>query len=488
MGNEKQIKRDLIEKSKSEFLPAEFHDPDSGVVTYSIEEEYAKTQKNRNLRLYGFVLLFFAAIAVASLVWVVVLQRQGDNLVVDISDFKDVKAVDIVKRIQELEIRINELKYELKAINEKRDDELSRLNREFKSQREALLAVDDEVLRDESADSDSATETSVFEDEPSVEEAPETESGSTKESSVAKSSSKYEVAGVDSRFRSKSSVIREKYDLLAEKKEDEIRKAEEELANLKKKAGADVELAGTILGEKDELYNLQMNKMRKEYEDQKSETTRKHQDELDQIVNRYNPHFTESRLQAIIGRRVINVRIPSEILSGVEKDLQRERAVTKEDISQLRKSVSNEMALLKKLKSVPYTNSVPRSLLHMESFTKITVAIYDRTVAKLVERVRRKNAMINAYNYAFSSKVKRDGENGFVLDARNKNRIIMYIDDTYEIRDGDTAYIFRSDESEIATVTIEKGPDLYYGKVVTMTADARINPFDKIMLKVVRER
>lgn len=488
MGNEKQVKRDLIEKSKSEFLPAEFHDPDSGVVTYSIEEEYAKTQKNRSLRLYGFVLLFFAAIAVASLVWIVVLQRQGDNLVVDISDFKDIKALDVVNRIKELETRINELKYELKAIYEKRDDEIARLNREFRSQREALLAVDDEVLHDEPTGSEK--ESSIFDDEPSSsEEASDTGVGVAEESSiVTTSSSKDEVVAVDSRFRSKSGTIRDKYDLLAKNKEEEIRKAEEELENLRKKAGADVESAGAILGEKDELYNLQMNKMRKEYEDQKSETTRKHQDELDQIVNRYNPHFNESRLQAIIGRRVINVRIPSEVLSGIEKDLQRERAVTKDDISQLRRSVSDEMALLKKLKTVPYTNSVPRSLLHMESFTKITVAIYDRIVTKLIERVRRKNSMINAYNYAFSSKVKRDGENGFVLDARNKNRIIMYIDDTYEIRDGDTAYIFRSDESEIATVTIEKGPDLYYGKVVTMSADARINPFDKIMLKVVRER
>jgi hypothetical protein len=494
MGNEKQVNKSLIERSKSEFLPAEFLDPDSRVVSYSLEEEYAKTQQNRSIRLYLAIIVFFAAIVTASVIWVVILQKQGENLEVDISDFKDIKALDVINQIKGLETRLNKLRFELEELVMKQNDELSRLNRELRSQREALLSVEEEKSPTESIE---PTEESIFDD--TVSESPAETTESTEMTEVAEPepttsgdgesvAAKDDLVAVDSRFRGRSSSIRNSYSSRIEAKEREIKLVEQELEELKKRTGSDVETAGAVLGEKDELYSLQMNKVRMEYEERIEEINRKHQEELDELLMRYNPIFREKKLQAIIARRIIKSRLPSELLAGIEKDLIQERVVTMNQINEIRRGVSGEIGLLNRLQSVPYSNSVPRSLLHIESFSKRSIQSYDKIIAEMVSRVRRKNAMISAYNYAFVSKTKRDGENGFVLDGRNRDRIILYIDDIYEIRDGDTAFVFRSDESQIATISIQKGSDLHYGRVVTATAGVSIRSFDKIMLKVIRER
>ena len=74
-------------------------------------------------------------------------------------------------------------------------------------------------------------------------------------------------------------------------------------------------------------------------------------------------------------------------------------------------------------------------------------------------------------------------ENGYVLDARNPEKIIVYIDKIHAVRDGDLGYVFRQEDNLIATIRFDVTSREITASLVELTSeDAAMAPFDKVLI------
>lgn len=445
MGNENQIDIDRLEQSKSAFLPQEFQDPDAVTTIYSLEEEYAKTRKNKSVILYILVFLFLTAVIAGSIVYTGWLQNEGKNITIDISDFEDVRLLELVNDSKSLENDIDQLQYEIREAEIQHKEQMDRLDDEYRSQRDAALSRE---ISDEEKQS--------------------------------------ELAAVRSRYNRQVAAEKNQYETKMASLQERLRELEAKLAKLKEQIGAKGKIARTALGNKDELHNLQLKKLQNYYEDKIEKMNSDHQREINSLIYKFNPSFSEAYLRELIRQRVRSYTLPDTLLENTEDVLTLEDAATMEDVSMVRKNTADQIQLLDRLQKIPYQNSVPRTLLHAESLSKSSIQKYDEIVVTLAEKIRKKNLRISQYDYALSAKLRIDGESGFVLDTRNRNRIPVYIDPTYRPQNGTTVFVFRNSE-EIATATIRKEGDFYYIQPTSSETAANIEPLDYIMLRVTQE-
>ncbi len=445
MGNEKQIDIERLEQSKSAFLPQEFQDPDAVGAIYSLEEEYAKTRKNKSTVLYITVFLFLASVIGGAIVYTGWLQNEGKKITIDISDFEDVRLLELVNQSKDIENEIDKLQYELKEAEVQYKEQLDRLGDEYNSQRDAVLSKE-----------------------------------------IEQSEKQTELSAVRTRYNRQVASAKNEYNAEINKLKSEIERLETQLADIKEQIGAKGKIARTALGNKDELHNLQIKRLQNYYEDRIEKMNSDHQREINSLIYKFNPSFSNSYLRSLIRQRVLTYRLPEELLQDTADVLRGEEAATNEDIALIRKNTSDQIRLLDRLQRIPYQNSVPRTLLHTESLSKSAIQKYDEIVLKLAENIRIKNRLIAQYDNALSAKLRIDGESGFILDTRNRNRIPVYLDSTYNPTNGTAVYIFRNSE-EIATARIYKDGIFYYIVPNDREAAANIEPLDYIMPRVTRE-
>lgn len=473
MGNAKQINKELIEKSKAEFLPAEFQDPEGSVEIYSLETEYASTRKNRNYILYVAVSLFLIAVVVLSVLWTSYISNQGKSLVVDISDFDDVQVLEMITETKQIEAEIARLKHELIVLKDDLNDKLSLYYKEFSSQKDAAFATESDeetsgdapegVAEAEVAEASTEVEADVIVDE-------------EQDFSKVQGSYNYKVAVAKKQYSNKVEEINKKIDEL-----------EKRLVELKDEIGNKGQVAATALGGKDELYNLQMEKLDNQYQTKIDKLNKEHEAEINSLILKFNPNYSESQLKDLIAQKIKNYYLPSTLLKGVEGDLQSAKIANMNKITKIRNDITNQVLLLNRMEKVPYQNSIPRSLLHAEAMSKSAIKSYDAIVLQLVQELREKNKVISHYNYALNSKIKSDGENGFVLDTSNSKKIAVYLDKTYTLKNGNEAFIFRNEVEQVAKVKLFKEKGRYYASPVNVSPGMTIQPFDKIMFKVTKE-
>ena len=130
MGNENEVKY-LLEKTKSVFLPGDFSDPDGKPDLYSLEEEFRKTKRNRNLKFLGLVVLFLFVIISVALTITFFVQERGKNQKVDISSFQDLKLKEMIDSSQKQEGELEIARKELATLEIEYSRELERLKRDF---------------------------------------------------------------------------------------------------------------------------------------------------------------------------------------------------------------------------------------------------------------------------------------------------------------------------------------------------------------------
>ena len=96
MANGNKVKKQVTKKS-SNFLPEEIKDLEGKGEVYSLENEYAKTKKNRNYKLYLFILSFIAAVVFLTMLFTDYLKRETENYSVNINEFQDLRLKEALK-------------------------------------------------------------------------------------------------------------------------------------------------------------------------------------------------------------------------------------------------------------------------------------------------------------------------------------------------------------------------------------------------------
>jgi hypothetical protein len=446
MGNDKQIKN-ALEKTKAVFLPEIIENPEGKPVLYSLESEYAKTRKNTPFLLYLFIAGFVVLIIVISMIFISVRQRMGKNVDIDIKEFEDVKLKELIESSRKNDDQIASVRKDISLLEEDYQNKVEKINQEFERLKEGILAK-------EMPQSEKKAQLSAIENDKDI---------------------KLRKAG--SEYTSKK-----------KEKEKEISDIEKKLKDFGSNVMEKARQYKDILGGEGKLRSMEMNRLSAEYEKKIRDLKEEHRKEKEDLILLYNPVFREKDLQEIIQKTVPDVKSKSKYFSGISDELAEENAISKDGLAALSDDMRKEVSLKERMKQIPYINSMQRSLLHSDSLAKQIFNSYDSILQKMVSSLQGKNLNIKYYGYAFDYLTKSQQENGFVLDPRDRKKVGLYFGKSYKPRNGDTAFVFRTDDEYIATLKIRTVQGVFVGEVVETAPRRDIRPFDKLMLKMEREK
>jgi hypothetical protein len=74
-------------------------------------------------------------------------------------------------------------------------------------------------------------------------------------------------------------------------------------------------------------------------------------------------------------------------------------------------------------------------------------------------------------------------ENGFIVDARNKQRIAIFVNPSYTVANGDLGLVFRQDDEFIGTIRFAVVNGAVSAQQIEISANKAIQPFDKFLIK-----
>jgi hypothetical protein len=76
-------------------------------------------------------------------------------------------------------------------------------------------------------------------------------------------------------------------------------------------------------------------------------------------------------------------------------------------------------------------------------------------------------------------------ENGYILDPRDPENIIVFIDKIHAVNDGDQGYVFRREDELIGIIRFSVTPREITASLVEISApEETIAPFDKILIQI----
>ncbi|MBN1499295.1 MAG: hypothetical protein JW982_04030 [Spirochaetes bacterium] len=443
MGNENKIKKSMDE-TKAQFLPQIFEDPDGVIDVYSLDDEFAKTTKNKGYVFKGIVAFFLISVLVTGLIITAVIQKKGKDSVVDIKNFSDVEVQELMSESKKYQLQVETLSSEIESLRMELRDKLNRLQSDYLQGREN---IEQEPLTDEE-----------------------------KQDALKK---------LENDFSRDVALVKSEYGGKISQRENEADNLQKKIDENKSKLGNDKEKE-MILSSEDILQSIEIQRLKDYYEGRIDILEEKHRREIADIERKYNPVFRESNLNSVLNTKASRVELPEQFLSGVENDLASDKIYSASEIEKMRRNIALQVALNDRMQKIPYKNSMPKSLTHSESISKRIFTDYDKIVIKLIEILRKQKIQLTNYNYAFSSKLQSEKENGYILDSRNVSRIGLFISPIYEIKTGDIALVFRSDDEYIASIRFKYISGMLFAELIETADGKTIEPFDKILLNVVK--
>ncbi|MBP7736811.1 MAG: hypothetical protein KA369_12620 [Spirochaetes bacterium] len=437
MGNENEIK-DIV-KGQSLFLPDEIYDQEGLTKVYVLEEEYARTRKNKNYKLYLFILLFIGVVVGGVILFKLYRDWRDRIINVDITEFEDLRLKEVIDSARKRGSNIDVLRIEMQILEVDMLGEMLRVRKDIYAREAALLSQglpDDEMDRRVSA------------------------LRSEEESRIKRTRASYQ-----------AQIRRKKAEIGA--LQDAREKEEKELAA----KGAETRITNA-----DRLYNLQMKRL-KDKQDTGVEALKKYYDNyMEYVTLRYNPVLDRQPVSGIIGAK----NDASLVRGGILKEynpLLGECGFSSDDFGVLRKHISDEVTVLKRLMRVPYKNSVPPALKAIDGLSGSIVRDYENLWSALAQTLNGRNQQIKKYDYLFDFVLSAKKENGLVLDPRDTGAILVRMNRSLKIEDGQSASVYNGDRFVARVKLYHDGQGNYRARVVSMAnKKAVIQPTNRVML------
>ena len=490
MDNDRKIDA-LIAQSRSTFLQELGREFQERQKQYDLEEEFAKTKKNRSFlvpfSVLGVTLLLIgSAFFMAS--WI---QTQTLSMDVGIeAAFSDVNLRDVLDTVKRNESEMQQAQEQLRELNVLKDRRIQ-IARDA-AERESLLlvtrglSVQQQNIQNQQIQSQLAQTIEDIEQEfaPRIAEA--------------------EALIADIQLRI------DQYDA----RQLELARAQEEILNNQQRL-FDLERQRLVQNHTAELNSLrdahmeELVAMREFQRNLEQTLTQRFRNEqaaaLAQQFNRFNPVFQESGVISILSRR--NGQ-PGTPLLNTLSPLIRVAEVGSADLQDSLTSVLQDLELvMNRLESIPYENSVPqafgsiRDLIqrgfenHGEYQTRLNQLISQQrsTINQLNQQVATAAVVEQQANFIFSLlsqieyslgvKARQTGDFGFIIDPRNSGEILFFATDPEILEIGTIGLVFREDSRLIGRIqVISTGPPLL-GSVVSLQEGEFLAPFDSLVFE-----
>ncbi len=452
---------------------------------YDLVTEFRRTKKNFSpmvpLSIVAVILIFIGASwAITSAI-----DRQARSVSVDIQAFEDLNLKDLLDQAKTTMNDLNAALAELTALENEFASELSRI----KDERASAIAVADTL-----APAD-ATKRRAEVDQEAVQ----------KERAVK--------ADFERRLADKRKTVKSLQDRAAAydaRSVEEARKQQETLDNQQKLFNIEKEKLTSSYEKRLAAANAKLKtekadgaarlkqaiaQLTERYERELSQLTAKYERELAETTARYNPEWTDERGSGLASANPKAARPP------IIRAPDRAPVGSPVDLGELRSAAGNYddlRFLIGKLRAVPYLNSVPGALSAADSTAAALAGNYvklvdessaanrqrDERIAALEDTLAKARSRIDSYQFAFSGFARDENEAGFVLDTRNPERVLLYIDPFFHVAEGTSAWVFRSVDEPIAELKLRRDGDVFVGRVERTEPGYSLQPFDRILLKL----
>lgn len=444
MGNENKV-NEIIQRSKEAFLPDELK-PDDQQQVYSLNEEFAKTRKNRSF-LFVLKVIAFLIFIIAAAYWGSIFiewMRKDDE--VHITEFEDLRLRDLFDNASRYQSELNGAREGLDNLRLQMQEDILNVKNASARDRESLLA---------------------------------------KHLPAAETEAQMKKIGEREEIRVKA--VREGYQRKIAAREGEIGKLNQKIADANKDMKVNVQKADSIMGNYQKLHNIRMARQKEAYEKEIRDLKNYYQRYIEALVLKYNPVFKSTRIQEILKNGPsATVDIPH--LSSFSDVLRKEHAFSKADFDRLRKNFESYAVLMDRMLQIPYENSVPPSLQKIDSLSRRITDDYEKLWISLVSVIVKKNKMLQNYRYAFEYHGTLFPENGFIIDPRESDSVRVQLSRIHTVKSGDTGLVFRDDDEYIGKIEFVVTATDTTAKIVDLAENKKLRPFDKILIKYRKEQ
>jgi len=486
MDNEDKVK-DVVALSKKYFLREIIREIREGRPQYDLEQEFVRTKKNRRMAVLFVIAGFIALFAAASIGVTYLIQRESRRVKVDISEFKDVNLRDVLD------------------VAKKNENEMKVAQRELEDMRAEM----NQKIMDIRSDADQQVEL--------VNNRQISDADKQQQINGIRLREKKAVEGVESEYNERIMLKEEEISVIQEKIDEydarlvEQAKEQEEIFNNQARVH-DIEMENTV-----SYYEKKIVELNRDHAQELESATahqremiellkKNHKAEVERLTLLYNPVFSEERINEVLGRDMDADAVKVSPLDKYEAILQKEGVLSRAEYRSMAGKLGDISLLIDRLQDIPYINSVPGAIDRVEhmghglirDYEKMkgrfidTIEKKDGTIAAREETIRQKNDIITAkdgiieqYLYSLEYLTHNKRENGYIIDQRNPDALVVYLNEIYKIQDGDAGYVFRKEDEYIATVRFHVSGDVVTVSVVDLgQEDKPIEPFDRILIHI----
>ncbi|HOV08535.1 MAG TPA: hypothetical protein PK482_05420 [Spirochaetota bacterium] len=445
MANDNKMKKKKDESKEivslaGKFLPEEIVNSDGRTEIYSLEEEYAKTRKNKNwfviFTVVGFILFI-------SLITYLIYNYSTDkdrNIEVNITEFDDLRLKEILNST-----RITDNNIQLAK------NDIIKLQVEM---RNAILEVNNRYLQSQNALLDKG---------------------------YSDAEVKSRLALLKKEEEAEVNSIKKKYDgLISEKRayvssvEQEKIKALRELEKQSKKFGK--------FSDENKVYEQKMKMLTESSQSGLALMANFYERYVRYIIQKYNPLFSSGEVKSALDRNM--KRDETLNLKGYDDLYQKENIISKKRFDETRQKIYDQNVLIQRLIGVGYENSVPVALRTIDNLSHSIVNDYETLVFSLLSTVKEKNSAIEDYRIALDAVLKEKPESGYIISAKDTSKISVHINRLIPVHDGDEALVFRTDDLYIGKIILYRTSDGIKGKLDSLAGKEKLRPFDRILIKV----
>jgi len=462
MGDDNEI-RQLIRRESETSLKTALDKSKDVARKYDFETEFAKTKRNRSFVVVGVTAAAVLAVGIAAFLVTTGIERKTESTPVDVAAFDDLNLKEILdssKRnemdIERIQLEQNQLAYDLKAATDAAD-------------RKYQAAVESVKARSLGAAEEKA--------------------GIAAAAAVAASEKKGAKAVYASGFAGKSKELAavrkksEQYDsrLVEQAQQQKAILANERIAfDLEKKKQAD-------------FYESRIAELESARAREVAELKRQKAELAASLTSRYNPTFADERSQALLAASApAGASAPA---APFHPYLASSGLIDGNAESRLDTSLSDLLYLSAKLRSVPYLNSVPPALARLEADARSSILAYraalsragagledrDQRLAALSARAEAAERSLDQYRSAVAAYARDSREAGYILDARDGSKILVYLDPSVPVAEGSTGYAMRADK-ELATLTFHLSGGAVSASLGKLEAEEPLRPFDAVLV------
>lgn len=435
MENDKQITENYVEKIKSIFLSDDLLVKNAKPEVYSLTDEFAKSKENKNRLTFVLILMYVVVIGCGAYFLTTIEEIKNKRIEVNIAEFRQFNLIELLTEKKDNEEKLAQLQQELEDYRVKAMKQIRNLSPQ--EQQKAIA-----VLNEKMKSLEESYSRQIKEKEKAL---------ATLEQSINAEKRK-----ITASVRKSEAAI-ENYQNLAQTKQVEnerlIIQYEGTIAKLKADHRAELEL---IEKEKQRL--------------------------TEDLIARYNPKFARGEIASIINvkSRVKTAKADNKY----DRILADEGILSEAEFHQIDKKVQSQKVLISGLQEVGYENSVPTVLDKLDQLLDSVISDYGNLWRSLAGQLGEKKERLNSYDYALKYLAMTGRETGYVIDPRDPKRMIVFIDQIYSVKKGDVAYVFKNDAIPIAKVVLYPEKGGVTAKVKEILKPIKIEPFDKILLKL----